>query len=64
MLLIKTDVPMGYNGQNKMKNKKRIALFIGMLLSVQFLASCGMTRDSYEGFREGWNMTTPEEWHL
>lgn len=55
---------MVYNGQNKMKNKKRIALFIGMLLSVQFLASCGMTRASYEGFREGWNMTTPEEWHL
>lgn len=47
-----------------MKNRKRIAFFIGMLLSVQFLTSCEMSKDSYEGFKQGWNMTTPEEWHL
>ena len=44
--------------------KKRIIILLGILLFTQFLTSCAMLNDPafYEGFREGWNSTAPEQY--
>lgn len=51
---------MVYNGQQFIMKKLMIALS-AICLTVCF-TSCD--EDFYEGLRQGWNSTTPSDWHF
>lgn len=57
-MYLKTDARWDIRGQSKMK--KLIIALSAVLMTAGFVAC---DDDFAEGFRYGWNSTTPSEWH-
>ena len=51
-------------GKDLMK-KRRIIIAIALTMLMQLFVACEVLADPafHEGFRQGWNSTTPEEYH-